>query len=126
MKSEPQVGIFWLVNHKLVTETTPVSQAELYLNFRTHAGDHVTSWESLRRAGVVPSDLEYDEVPRGRLIYDAARDQFTLMADQHILHDKQVLAKIMTQFNLPANTITDTDRHYRCPECLWGEDQDED
>ena len=62
--------------------------------------------------------MEYDERPRGRVLYNTVRQQFTMMADRCILRNKRVITKIRKALNLPDNTKLLPDRHYRCPKCL--------
>jgi hypothetical protein len=38
--------------------------------------------------------------------------------DRCILKDKKQVSRIMASMNLPDNTHTSTDSHYRCPACL--------
>ncbi|PYV74242.1 MAG: hypothetical protein DMG97_09270 [Acidobacteria bacterium] len=62
--------------------------------------------------------MEYDEPPRGRVMYNTKTRRFTLLADKCILKDNRVISKIMSQLHLPRNTEMDTDSHYRCSTCL--------
>ena len=118
-KEEPHVGIFWVVESRLVIDSTPLSQAEPYGDHLTHARGHVEVWEHYQRAGVVPIDMEYEESPRGRVIYHTKTRRFTFLADPCILKDEGVVRKIMAGMNLPSkNTDKRTDSHYRCSDCL--------
>jgi len=116
--NEPRVGIFWLVDEKLVFDTTPVSQAEDYGALRIHAGNHLSVWERLREKNIVPVEMEYEEAPRGRVMYDTKNRRFSLLADRCILRRKELVSHIRKEMRLPKNTSTDTDHHYRCFQCL--------
>jgi len=120
--SEPTVGIFWLVGEKLVFDVTPLSQAEDYGDFKIHSGNHVSVWERLRVTKIVPVEMEYEEAPRGRVMYDVKNHLFSLLADPCILRRKEIVAKIKREMNLPKgrSTSVDTDYHYRCHACLYG------
>ncbi len=115
---EPRVGIFWLVAGARVIDSTRLSQAENYGDFKVHAGDHDTVWERFQRAGTVPADMEYEESPRGRVVYNSKTHRFTLLADTCILNQKKVVRTIIAELHLPATTRMGTDDHYRCPRCL--------
>ena len=116
--TEPRVGIFWLVGEKLLLDTTPLSRAEEYGEFKVHPGDHVSVWEKLRSANAVPQEMEYEEPPRGRVMFNSKLATFTLLADRCILRRKAIVAKIRKQLHLPKNTRESTDSHYRCSSCL--------
>jgi len=115
----PNVGIVFLVKGKAFIDGTPVTEAEGYAHFKIHAHDHYKYWEWLRRMGAVPADVEYDEVPRGRVVYDTQTRKYMLFLDRCILRNKKLVSRIMAQMSLPPeNTETGTDSHYRCPKCL--------
>lgn len=116
----PQVGIAFLVKGKVFIDSALVTEAECYAHFKIHERDHHQYWEQLQGMGAVPEDLEYDEVPRGRAVYDTATRKYTLFLDRCILKNKKLVSSIMARMNLPfENTETCTDSHYRCPACLW-------
>ena len=123
---QPQVGIFWLVDGKTILDATPLSAAEAHLQFRIYPGDHISVWERLQRQGLAPIDMEYEEPPRGRVVYNTNEKRFTLLADKCILSSKAVVREIVSAMNLPADTLTGTDSHYRCFRCLWGSQIDDD
>jgi hypothetical protein len=52
----PEVGIFWLVDGKLVIDRTALSKAENYGAFKVHPGDHCSVWEKFQRGGAVPAE----------------------------------------------------------------------
>src|ERR1035437_2574086 len=92
---------------------------------QSHTGDHLTHprghaemWEQYQRGGLVSQEMEYEEPPRGRVIYHTKTRRFTFLADRCILRDKNVVRRIMSELKLPRNTETDTDSHYRCFRCL--------
>jgi hypothetical protein len=117
--SVPRIGIVFLVKGKVLVDSTPVIQAESYAHFKIHPHDHPEYWEHLRKMGAVPADVEYDEVPRGRVVYDTKSRKYTLFLDRCILKNKKLVSSIMEQMNLAyEDTETSTDSHYRCPKCL--------
>lgn len=115
----PQVGIVFACKGKLFIDSTPVTEAEGYAHFKIHDRDHHQYWTQLQGMGAVPEDVEYDEVPRGRSVYDTKSRRYTLFLDRCILKNKKLVSQIMAEMNLPfENTETSTDSHYRCPSCL--------
>jgi hypothetical protein len=62
--------------------------------------------------------MEYEEPPRGRVMYNTKTRQFTLIADRFILKRKDLVAEIKKELGLPRNTKVGGDGHYRCSDCL--------
>jgi hypothetical protein len=117
--SEPEVGIIFLVGKTLLIDRTPISEGEIYGDFRIHERGHDIYWETLKESGVVPQDSEYDDYPRGRVAYNTKTEKYSLFLDRCILKNKSFVKKIMAELNLPTRrTETDTDSHYRCHRCL--------
>ena len=112
---DPMVGIFWLFNHRLVIDSTPLSEAEPYGECLTHGRGHLRIWTMLQKSGQVPLDLDYEWLPRGRVLFDRRRDRFVLLADRCILNRGALVKQIMASMHLPPDkTDVDTDAHYRC------------
>ena len=119
---EPRVGIFWLLDDgALLLDTTPLADAEPYSDCLTHPRSHILQWEIFLQQGCVAPDIEYEEPPRGRVVYRAPTERFVIYADTCILRRKYLVRKIMTTMHLPKNkTDTSPDQHYRCSQCLHG------
>ena len=117
-KKEPCVGIFWLVSRNLLIDSTPLGEAEQYGDFLTHPRGHVEVWERYRETGTVLPETEYEEAPRGRVMYNTKTRLFTLLADRCILKKMALLTQIKKEMRLPKNTEVRGDSHYRCSACL--------
>lgn len=117
---EPRVGIFWLLGDgRLLVDSTPLAEAEPYGECLTHPRSHVDQWEELQRQGIAPRDVEYEEMPRGRVVYDARQKRFTIYGDRCILRGKAIARKVMLAMRLAeSQTETSSDPHYRCSRCL--------
>lgn len=117
---EPRVGIFWLLDGRsLLLDSTPLSEAEPYGDCLTHPGSHIERWEDFQQQAMVPREIEYEEWPRGRTVFDAKKGKFILYADNCILRRKALVRKIIKRMNLPENGVqTESDTHYRCSRCL--------
>jgi hypothetical protein len=124
---EPSVGIFWLLDGKLIIDATPLSKAEPYGNALGHTTSHIDFWTRLQRTGAVPTEIEYEEPPRGRVVFDRQEQRFHLMADKCILGQRDVVGRIMAAMNLPSGKTTEgRDEHYRCHQCLYPVAEDDE
>jgi hypothetical protein len=69
-KEKPHVGIFWLISGKPLIDSTPLGEAERYGDFLTHPRGHAEVWKQYQRNGIVSQEIEYEEPPRGRVMYN--------------------------------------------------------
>lgn len=124
----PHVGIFWgCPTHDggivLLADKTPVDQAEVYGDSRTHATSHAAFWEGL--AGLGPAGLErrglptapawspYEAIPRGRVVYWPKKGRFTIYADRR-LQEITFIAQVVAAFGIPAGRFkVRGDPHYQ-------------
>lgn len=118
---EPAVGIFWQVESSLVVERTPLSEAEPYGECLTHAGGHYDRWENWQRLGAaglraagLPEAIafsEYDDWPRGRVVFDSEALRFMLYADRR-LQRPEIVARLVEAFGLStADVVVRCDPH---------------
>jgi hypothetical protein len=117
-KEEPRVGIFWAIDGKPLIDTTPLSEAEPYGDCLTHPRGHAAVWEHYQASGIVPKDAEYEEFPRGRVMYNTKTRRYALLADRCILKDEKLVRRILSELQLPRTTEKSADSHYRCSSCL--------
>jgi hypothetical protein len=120
MDPEPMVGIFWLFKGQLIFDVSPVSTAEPYGDCVGHAKSHIAFWADLQRAGVIPWDVEYEDPPRGRVIFNLKTKKFNVYSDKCIRVQSAVVRKIFREFSLPTDSaVITSDGHYRCRTCLF-------
>ena len=110
---EPEVGVFFVYSGKFLMDGWPFSV------YGMHGLDHHSSWKWLQGYGIVPDDVNYDEIPRGRVEYDINEEKFHVYADSCILSDAKTLDEINREFHLtPANTKEpERDLRYLCAGC---------
>ena len=115
------MGIFWAVQEPgsaavLLDHRCSLEEAEPYGNMLTCPHGHYEVWEQWRKAGgrAVIVASEYEEWPRGRIVYDTESDRFILYADAQILRDQTLINAIHERFGLPMErTDRKRDHHYR-------------
>jgi hypothetical protein len=127
MDETPQIGIFWHVRASdggdaiLVVDCVPMAKAETYGEFLTH-GAHYEHWSQLaamseRTLGDqgIPNVVrwtEYEEWPRGRVVFHRPSGSFILYADRK-LQAPAIVEDIRRRFSLPADrTDIRSDAHY--------------
>ena len=82
--ARPRVGIFWLLNGKPIIDSAPPSEAEPYGDHLNHPRGHAAVWKHYQRVGTVPAEMEYEEGPRGRVMFNTKTQRFTFLADRCI------------------------------------------
>jgi hypothetical protein len=120
------VGLFWVVTDcdkaVLIAHAVPLDQAEPYGDMLTVDTGHFEYWSKLGRRGVrglreagiptAPIWSEYEEWPRGRVLYDCTARRFVIRADRQ-LHRSEFAHLISERFGITAATvITLPDDHY--------------
>jgi hypothetical protein len=124
----PHVGIFWLAQTsngqaRLLTAGCPLDEAEPYGDCLTYSPGHYKTWAQWRRDRTLDPALralvrayEYEDWPRGRIVFDRSRDLFVLYADRK-LQTPAMIARIETQFHLrEERTEVTSDFHYQSKE----------
>ena len=119
------IGIFWLIPTErgavLVSHAVPLAEAETYGDCLTCSLSHYDAWEAAKRSSMTlkPSDpatrsvitsSEYEEWPRGRVVFEQTADRFVVYADRQAF---SYAPMIRARFCLPEATVFRTDSHYR-------------
>lgn len=110
----PCVGIFWFVMREsgpeLLSCKTPWPEAEDYGDFKTEATAHYDFWPRLRKTLKLMG--EYEDWPRGRVVYHVRDAVFTAYIDRQLAGNAFRTA-IREVFHLPPErTRFAFDAHY--------------
>lgn len=122
----PCVGIFWRVQTsagpKLVSHVVSLTDADEYGDFLTHPTGHYEIWEGWRDSGAaalkrmgLPIEIassEYEEHPRGRVVFDRRAEKFIIYADRR-LQKATIISDIVELFAIGGHShIVRSDSHY--------------
>jgi hypothetical protein len=123
--SSPRVGIYWLVDTptgqtRLLSSSCTLDNAESYGDFLVFGPGHYEIWDQWREKSnpdittrTVARQWEYEDWPRGRVLYDRVKDCFILYADRKLMQ-AETLKKIQEHFRLPrARVLIEGDLHYQ-------------
>lgn len=126
-QADPQVGFFWFVGRpghwRLVAEGLKLDDAERYGEHLTHPGGHYDHWTALAargrpwlQANGYPDEIavhDYEDFPRGRVVYDLTDRLFVLYVDPR-LRGRKLIVRLVDRFGLSGQTIVvRLDSHYR-------------
>ena len=118
--TEPHAGIYWWYRGKVVAFTEPVSAVEPVEHVHDSALGHDPMWPQVQRQYPPLRDKEYYDIPRGRVLYVADRDEYWLFAPA-VLHTRvTVIGRIIRRFGLPPEKVhLKTDTHYEPAPMEW-------
>jgi len=125
----PKIGIFWLHlkdgQIKIFwSDMLTLEFGEDYGDFIVAPREHSNAWENLKRHGIVPKNLNYEDLPRGRVAYDKkgsdGKGQYVVFIGDYIKASSTVIKNVIkSEFKLKANTRWVPDLHYNKPK-RWG------
>lgn len=108
-----QVGLFFIVRGEILLHCCKIEEAEPYGNFLNYPHSHDKIWREhyQRKFGV-----DFDYFPRGRIVYNKAKQQNTLYYDGCI---EDEVKEMLSRFS-EGNCIISRDEHYQCHKCCAG------
>jgi hypothetical protein len=115
--TDSYIGIFWFYQDTLICKKMPLAESQLdSLGFHDSPFQHIQEWEVKTIYLANHPELfgtEYQELPRGRVVYSSKKRMFTVYADKACL-TKKAKNKIIEYFNLPKEkTVFRSDPHYQ-------------
>lgn len=128
--NDAYVGPYWFVldsagRIRLIAHRRALAEAEDYGDFLTSTQGHYDLWESWR-TGVAPKgmtaivrDAEYEEYPRGRVVYDFVRHRFIVYGDRQVF-EHNLQTRVTKHFGIPADSNVEfaKDGHYQSTRSL--------
>ena len=90
IKGRPLIGIFWIHNNELIeVHAEPIDAGVDDSMFVNSSIDHYSFWNSLKRSTDLV-DLEYDEVPRGRIVYNKNEGIFHAFGPRKLINNSKI------------------------------------
>lgn len=83
---ERRIGIYWIQDGRAVGISCPLEDAEVGVpGLLDSPYTHFDAWTSVKAECRLPLHLEYDELPRGRVMYQQDRDRWIVYGDGALL-----------------------------------------
>ena len=136
MPDEPaesgMVGLFWMVEASgqaaIISLLVPLERAEIYGDMLTVDTGHIDYWSqlarrgdrALRKAGIPTAPIwsEYEEWPRGRVVFNFVEGQFVVYGDRQVF-ECELQNAVLEAFGVPADGVKfSQDGHYRSTRSL--------
>lgn len=119
--NESCIGIFWYYQNEIICKKLLLSESTKdSLGINDSPFQHIQEWEV--KHIFLPKypeliESEYQEFPRGRVVYLSKKNLFVIYADKRCLN-KKIKQQLIDSFNLlSSNTIFKTDPHYKTFRC---------
>ena len=108
------LSVFWYINGDFygVDDTLRGDLVATYGDFMQLDVDHFSIWDDIRKRAGLRSNVEYDEYPRGRILFNTKLHKFTVIGTASMTLNKDMQDKIRECYGLPSTTIFETDEHY--------------
>jgi hypothetical protein len=123
------VGPYWFARGDsgkvvLIAHRCALADAEKYGDFLTSPHAHYDLWESWRAQrppdglAAIVREAEYEEWPRGRVVYNFVHNQFIVYGDKQVFEHK-LQHRVLEHFGIPANRVEfSKDGHYQSTRSL--------
>lgn len=81
-----RIGIYWVHDGRVVGLSCPLDEAEAGIpGLLDSPFTHVDAWPSVKAQNRLPPHLEYDEIPRGRVLYAAEAQASIVYGDRALI-----------------------------------------
>lgn len=115
----PKIGIFWHYRGALLVYSRAVSEVAESAGFIDVDMSHYAYWRTFQIADPELEILEYEEVPRGRVLYDAGKKLYKVYSSTRLIENQTIRELVLKTFCLPASgTVFESDLHYEPPESI--------
>ncbi len=125
--ASPLIGIFWMISAaggpRLLAASCTLDKAEPGGDFLNFGPGHYEIWQGWRQsreldaaARAVVRAHEYEDWPRGRIVFDRTKNRFILYCDRKLMRP-ETIEQIQKRFRLPLErTDVEADFHYQSRE----------
>lgn len=108
-----EVGIFWIFDGMLIPESIPHTEGEEYGEFVNGKTSHYDFWRSVQRLVPKLRDYEYEQIPRGRVIYSRRDGKFHIYGSEQFVKNEAEKQMVLKAFSIAASeAVFRFDEHY--------------
>ena len=108
------IGVFWIFDNKVFLETQKLEDIKSINGFKDSDLSHYQAWDKVKTQHPKFYLYEYEDIPRGRIVYDIEKNEFIIYCNKNTLQEDISKKLISEKFKiLNENMIFKEDEHYR-------------
>jgi len=108
------IGVFWIFENKVFIETQKLKDIKSINEFKDSNLSHYQVWDKVKNQHPKLYLYEYEDIPRGRVVYDIEENQFIIYCNENILKDTISKKLVLEKFQISdENVIFKKDEHYK-------------
>lgn len=109
------LSVFWFYKGKFYGDEDIMGGPKVmtYGDYAQLNADHWQTWDTYaKQMGLNPMRVDYDRVPRGRILFHIPTHHFVVVCNSKIIDDEQSRNLLLDYYGLPLNTDFRKDEHY--------------
>ncbi len=107
------IGVFWIFENKVFFKTQRLEDIKSINGFKDSDLSHYQVWNTVKSQHPRFYLYEYEEIPRGRVVYDIEENRFIIYCNENTLQDKISKKLILKKYKiLNRNSTFKEDEHY--------------
>ena len=108
------IGIFWIYKFNIYAKSINKAQIQSINGFVDSDFAHYLEWDKISLKNKELYLYEYEDIPRGRVVYNINESQFIVYCNENILKDTTSKKLIIKEFQLVnKNFVFKEDEHYK-------------
>ena len=108
-----KIGIFWYWNNQVIGIAHSFNITADSIGLIDSPYTHIEYWITLQEKYSELQNYEYEQIPRGRVIFDTNKEKSIIYLDKTLLY-KSKINKVYDFFNLnPEQSVLKKDSHYQ-------------
>lgn len=114
------VGVFWIYKQQLYFKSIITDNVKSINNFIDSDFAHYEVWDEISSQNKDFYLYEYEDIPRGRVVYDAKNAEYIVYANDDIIISKEAKSLIINGFNLLNDKVLfKYDAHYKIKKAVY-------
>ena len=114
MKNLCSIGVFWISKSQIDFKSIITDNVKAINGFKDSDFAHYQVWNEISSQNKDFYLYEYEDIPRGRVVYDVENSQYIVYANNDIINSDEAKALIINGFNLKIDSVLfKYDEHYK-------------
>ena len=108
------IGVFWIYKQNIYLKSIKVDNVKAINGFIDSDFSHYQVWDEISAQNKDFYLYEYEDIPRGRVVYDVEYTQYIVYSNEDIINSDKAKKSITEAFNLnTTKVIFEYDAHYK-------------